>query len=134
MIIFRDGTKPEIDSRKTVYIYNYLSFAVAVQINEDGTYDRVSYMQDDSRTYNNEAIIDASEKQILQYRKQIKDFQKGDKVKVVKGRKLLNTINTIKDFFTFRPQGTYGQCDIEYLIFENGIKLNKKNCELYIES
>ena len=117
-----------IDTRHTVDIDNGITMSVAIQINEDGTYERVMYMIDDERTFGNEVILDATEEEKETYRKYRKRFRKGDKVKIIAGRKMKDEIKEIKDFFTFRPNGTYGHQDVEYLVFTDGTKVNKLYC------
>lgn len=119
-----------IDTRHTVDIDNGITISSAIQINEDGTYERVTYMIDDRRTFGNEVILDATEEEKETYRKYKKRFKKGDKVKIVNGRKMKGEIKEIKDFFTFRPNGTYGHQDVEYLVFTDGTKVNKLHCEI----
>ena len=128
MIIYHGGE--EIDTRHTVEIYNSISFAKAIQLNEDGTYEGVMYMTDDERTYDNEVILDATEEELKAYRKFRKDFRKGDKVKIVAGRKMKGEFKEVKDMFTFRPDGTYGHQDVDYLVFTDGTKVNKQYCEI----
>ena len=117
-----------IDSRITVDIILHLSFAEAVQLNEDGSYEKVTYMTDDVRDYNNEAIVDANEEQLETYRKYKNRFKIGDKIKIVKGRKMVGEEKIISKFFTYRPNGTYGHQDIDYLVFTDGTKVNKLHC------
>ena len=117
-----------IDTRHTVDIDSGITISSAIQINEDGTYERVTYMIDDRRTFGNEVILDATEEEKETYRKYKKRFKKGDKVKIVNGRKMKGEIKEIKDFFTFRPNGTYGHQDVEYLVFTDGTKVNKLHC------
>ena len=119
-----------IDTRHTVDIDNGITMSVAIQVNEDGTYERVMYMIDDERTFGNEVILDATEEELETYRKYKKRFKKGDKVKIVNGRKMKGEIKEVKDFFTFRPNGTYGHQDVEYLVFTDGTKVNKLHCEI----
>ena len=127
MVILRDENK--VDNRHTVDIRNSLSFADAVQINEDGTYDYVTYMIDDERTWNNKAIIDATDEEKEAYRKYCRNFEKGDKIKIVKGRKMLGEIKEVKDKFTYVIPNTYGKKKIYYLIFTDNTKVNEFYCE-----
>ena len=53
-----------IDTRHTVDIDNGITMSVAIQVNEDGTYERVMYMIDDERTFGNEVILDATEEEL----------------------------------------------------------------------
>lgn len=122
--------KYEIDNRHCVDIRNSISFADAIVINENGGYDYVNYMTDDSRTWNNEVIIDATPEEIKEYRKKYHKFEKGDMVKINRGRKMVGEVKEIKDFFTFTPRGTYGHCDTNYLIFTDGTKVNKLHCDI----
>lgn len=117
-----------IDTRHTVDIDSSISFSNAIQINEDGTYERVMYMIDDERTFGNEVILDATEEEKEAYRKYRKQFRKGDIIKIVAGRKMKGEEKEVKDMFTFRPNGTYGHQDIEYLVFTDGTKVNKEYC------
>ena len=116
------------DSRITVDIILHLSFAEAVQLNSDGSYEKVTYMTDDIRDYANEAIVDANEEQLETYRKYKNRFKIGDKIKIVKGRKMVGEEKIVNKFFTYRPNGTYGDQDIDYLVFTDGTKVNKLNC------
>ena len=116
------------DSRITVDIILHLSFAEAVQLNSDGSYEKVTYMTDDIRDYVNEAIVDANEEQLETYRKYKNRFKIGDKIKIVKGRKMVGEEKIVAKFFTYRPNGTYGHQDIDYLVFTDGTKVNKLNC------
>lgn len=128
MVILRDID--EVDNRHTVDIINSISFAIAIQINEDGTYDRVNYMTDDVRTYGNEAIIDATEEELEIYRKQTKQFRIGDTVKIVNGRKMKNEIKEVAKMFRYTIPNTYGKQYTDYLVFTDGTKVNKLYCEI----
>ena len=125
MIIYGDGS---VDNRNTVAINNSYSHATATQINADGSYDYVIYMTDDMRTWNNDAVIDASPKQLKEYRIRFNMFNIGDIVKIVKGRKMINEIKTVKDIFNYVPRGTYGHQNTKYLVFEDGTKVQAQNC------
>lgn len=129
IIIYDDNGNKNVDNRHVVDIDNSYSFADAIVINEDGTYDRVTYMIDDVRTYNNEVIIDATEEEKEAYRKHKRHFIKGDKVKINRGRKMLGDIKIVDKEFTYRPNGTYGHQDVEYLVFTDGTKVNKRHCD-----
>ena len=126
--IMYDSSKT--DERHTVDIDNGITMAVAIQINEDGTYDRVMYMIDDERTFGNEVILDATEDELEEYRKHMRRFRKGDRVRIVDGRKMRGEIKEVEDMFTYRPSGTYGHQDVEYLVFTDGTKVNKLYCEI----
>lgn len=126
--IMYDSNK--IDERHTVDIDNGITMAVAIQINEDGTYERVMYMIDDERTFGNEVILDATEDELERYRKHMRRFRKGDKVKIVDGRKMRGEVKEVEDMFTYRPSGTYGHQDVEYLVFTDGTKVNRLYCEI----
>lgn len=126
MIILKDINK--IDKRHTVDIISSYSHANAIQLNEDGTYDSVTYMIDDVRTYNNEAIIDATDDELESYRKYCRKFQKGDKVLINQGRKMRGQIKIVKSMFKFVVPHTYGKQYTDYLVFEDGTKVNKLHC------
>ena len=126
MVILRDLNK--IDNRHTVDIINSYSHAIAIQINDDGSYEDIIYMIDDVRTYNNEAIIDATDEELEIYRKNMKRFKIGDIVKIVSGRKMKNEVKKIKDMFRFTVPNTYGKQYIDYLVFDDGTKVNKLHC------
>lgn len=121
--------KMEIDKRHCVDIINLYSFAKARMLNSDGTYEDVCYMDDDVRTYNNEAIIDATKEELETYRKYMHRFEVGDKVIINRGRKMKGETKIIKDFFTYRPAGTYN-CDTNYLVFTDGTKVNRLHCDI----
>lgn len=118
----------KLDTRITVDIILHLTFAEAVQLNENGSYEKVTYMTDDIRDYANEAIVDANEEQLEHYRKYRNKFKIGDKIKIIKGRKMVGEEKIVAKFFTYRPNGTYGHQDIDYLVFTDGTKVNKLNC------
>lgn len=126
MVILRDINK--IDKRHTVDIDNSITFATAIQINEDGTYESIIYMEDDVRTYDNEAIIDATEEEKETYRKYMRRFKIGDTVKIVSGRKMKNEIKKVKDMFRFTVPNTYRKQYTDYLVFEDGTKVNRLHC------
>lgn len=126
MVILRDLNK--IDNRHTVDIINSCSHATARQINDDGSYEDIIYMIDDVRTYNNEAIIDATDEELEIYRKNMKRFKIGDIVKIVSGRKMKNEVKKIKDMFRFTVPNTYGKQYTDYLVFDDGTKVNKLHC------
>lgn len=126
MIILRDINK--VDKRHTVDINNSITFATAIQINEDGSYESIIYMEDDVRTYDNEAIIDATEEEKETYRKYMRRFKIGDIVKIVSGRKMKNEIKKVKDMFRFIVPNTYGKQSTDYLVFEDGTKVNRLHC------
>lgn len=129
MIILRDLNK--VDNRHVVDIKNNYSFANAVVVvdSKKNEYEYITYMIDDKRTWSNEAIIDATEAEKEQYRKYTRKFKTGDKVVIKRGRKMLNEVKEIKDFFTYSPRGTYGHCDTHYLIFTDGTKVNRMHCD-----
>lgn len=128
MVILRDIDK--IDNRHTVDIISSISFSDAVQINEDGTYERVTYMIDDERTYDNEAIIDATDEELEAYRKYRKEFKIGDIVKIIDGRKMKGETKEIAKMFRFTVPNTYGKIYTDYLVFTDGTKVNKLYCEI----
>ncbi len=118
----------KVDKRHTVDIISSITFAKAIQINEDGSYDGVTYMTDDKRTWDNEAIIDADEEELELYRKRMKQFKVGDKVKIVDGRKMKGEIKIIKRMFRYTVPGTYGKQYTDYLVFTDDTKVNKLYC------
>ena len=126
MIILVDKNK--VDKRHTVEIINSYSHAIARQLNNDGTYEDIIYMIDDVRTYQNEAIIDATDEELEIYRKNMKRFKIGDIVKIVSGRKMKNEIKKVKDMFRFMVPNTYGKQYTDYLVFDDGTKVNKLHC------
>ena len=125
MIKYGDGT---IDARHTVDIRNSVTFAQAIQVNEDGTFENVTYMTDDERTYNNKIVFDATPEEEERYRKLCHRFMNGDRVRIVKGRKMKDEEKIVKSIFNFRPQGTYGFSDVKYLVFTDGTKANADYC------
>lgn len=126
MIIYGNGM---IDERHTVDTINSISFADAIQINEDGSYDRVTYMEDRYDTWSNEVIIDATDEEKEIYRRKTRKFKIGDIVIISRGRKMKGEQKQIKRMFTFRPNGTFGHNDVEYLVFEDGTKVNRLHCD-----
>lgn len=128
MVILRDIGK--VDNRHTVDIINSISFSTAIQLNEDGTYERVTYMIDDIRTYDNEAIIDATDEELETYRKHKGEFKIGDIVKIVAGRNMKGETKEIAKMFRFTVPNTYGKRYTDYLVFTDGTKVNKLYCEI----
>ena len=128
MVILRDIDK--VDNRHTVDIINSISFSDAVQINEDGTYERITYMIDDVRTYGNEVIIDATDEELETYRKHKREFKIGDTIKIVNGRKMKGEIKEVAKMFRFTVPNTYGKQYTDYLVFTDGTKVNKLYCEI----
>ena len=128
MIILKDINK--VDERHCVDINNSYSFATATVINEDGSFENITYMTDDCKTWDNEAIIDATQEEIYNYRKHRNLINIGDTVRIISGRKMINEIKIVKDIFNYRPRGTYGHQDTKYLIFTDGTKVNKVHCQL----
>ena len=129
MIIMYNENGKTVDARHTVAIYNSISFADAVQITENGKYERVTYMTDDQRTFNNDAIIDATEEEKEQYRKYQRQFREGDKVIIARGRKMKGEVKIVSKMFTYRPYGTYGHQDVDYLVFTDNTKVNRMHCD-----
>jgi predicted lipase len=129
MIIFYEENGKRVDNRHTVDIKNRISYASAIQVNADGTYEEVTYMTDDMRTYRNEAIIDTTKEEEETYRKYRRQFRKGDRVIIARGRKMKGETKMVASIFTYRPQGTYGWNDIEYLLFTDHTKVNKEHCD-----
>lgn len=120
----------KIDTRHTIDIDNGITMAVAIQLNEDGTYERVVYMIDDERTFGNEAILDATEEELEAYRKYRNKFQIGDKVQIIDGRKMKNEIKEIAKMFRYVVPNTYGKQYTDYLVFTDGTKVNKLYCKI----
>lgn len=129
MIIMYNENGKTVDTRHTVAIRNSISFANAIQITENGEYESITYMTDDQRTFNNSAIIDATEEEKEQYRKYQRQFKEGDRVIIARGRKMKGEIKTIAKMFTYRPYGTYGHQDINYLVFTDNTKVNRIHCD-----
>lgn len=59
-------------------------------------------------------------------------IQIGDLVKIVKGRKFKGEVKKVVKEFTYKIDGMYGRCygDVEYLVFDDGTKVARNNCEL----
>lgn len=121
--------KWEIDNRHVVKIINSISHATAIIITNDGTYESITYMDDDYRSWENEAIIDATEEELESYRKYCRKFKKGDKVVIARGRKMKGEIKEVESLFTFKIQQCYGHADVDYLVFTDGSKVNKLHCD-----
>lgn len=116
-----------IDKRTVVDIDNGYIRAVAVVINDDKTYSYITYMDDDDmRTWNNEAEIDATPEEIEAYRKHMNRFRVGDKVQIVSGRKMKNEIKTVKKLWTCHINEAFR--DIPYLIFTDDTKVQAVHC------
>ena len=74
--------------------------------------------------------IDASEEELEVYRKYRKQFKVGDIVKIISGRKMLNDVKVVVKQLIYRVEGTYGHGDTDYLVFEDGTKVQSKHCEI----
>jgi len=56
---------------------------------------------------------------------------KGDKVKIIKGKKIpIGTEKEIKDFHRYNVQGTYGHQYTDYVDFTDGTKTNIQNVRI----
>ena len=121
--------KWEVDERHVVSIRNSISHSSAVVITAEGKYESITYMEDDCRTWNNEAIIDATEEELETYRKWRRQFKKGDKVIIARGRKMRGEVKEVESLFTFKVKQCYGHADVEYVVFTDGSKVNKLHCD-----
>ena len=118
-----------IDKRTVVDIDNGYIRAAAVVINDDKTYSYITYMDDDDmRTWNNEAEIDATPEEIEAYRKYKNDFRFGDKIKIISGRKMKGEIKTVESRYTYNVGALYQHGNIEYLKFTDGTSVQAKHC------
>lgn len=57
-------------------------------------------------------------------------IQKGDMVKIVKGRKMVGEIKKVVRFYEWEKQGSYGHIGTTYCVFEDNTKVNIDNCIL----
>lgn len=116
----------KIDNRHVVDVKNSNSFADAVVINSDGSYERIIYMTDDMRTWDNECIIDATPLEEEAYRKHINEFKIYDKVKIISGRKMVGEIKVIESMFNINVNYQ----NIKYLGFSDGTKCQAIHCKI----
>jgi hypothetical protein len=116
----------KIDNRHVVDIKNSNSFSDAIVVNSDGSYERITYMTDDMRTWGNECVIDATPLEQEAYRKHINDFRIYDKVKIVSGRKMVGEIKTIESMFNVNVNYK----NIRYLGFSDGTKCQAIHCQI----
>ena len=128
--IYKDNGEKEVDKRHTVNIINGYSIARAIQLNQDGSYEDIVYMTDDQRTFNNEAIIDATSEELETYRKHKNQFKIGDIVKIISGRKMKDETKTIKDMFNYTFHSSYRTTEIKYLVFTDGTKVQAQHCKI----
>lgn len=120
----------EIDTRHTVSIETSITMQDAIQVNEDGSFESVWVNDfDNMQCDGNTIIIDATEEEIESYRRYRRDFRKGDKIIINRGRKMKGEIKIIEDMFTYRPDGTYGHNDTHYLVFTDKTKVNRLHCD-----
>lgn len=120
----------KIDNRHVVDIINN-SLATAIVINEDGSYERVTYMDnDDCRTWNNQCTIDATTEEKETYRKYKNDFRFGDKIKIISGRKMKGEIKTVESRYMYNVGALYQHGNIEYLKFTDGTNVQAKHCQI----
>ena len=55
---------------------------------------------------------------------------KGDKIIINRGRKMVGEIKTVKGYYKYNVNGTYGKCYTEYLLFTDGTKVNIDYCDV----
>lgn len=60
-------------------------------------------------------------------------IQVGDLVKINRGRKFKGEQKRVVKEFVYKVNGTYGWGDVTYLVFEDGTKVAKYNCDLIKE-
>lgn len=58
-------------------------------------------------------------------------IQKGDMVKIVKGRKMVGEVKKVVRFYDWEKVGSYGHIGTTYCVFDDNTKVNINNCELY---
>lgn len=118
----------KVDLRHVVDIDNG-SLATAIVLNNDGTYSRVTYMDnDDMRTWNNICEIDATPEELESYRKYKCDFRNGDQVQIVSGRKMKGETKTVDYKYTVNIEQLYQHGHINYLRFTDGTAVQAKHC------
>lgn len=78
---------------------------------------------DDERT--NEQYEMATEEEKHLFYNRMGYLFKGDKVKIVKGRKMVGETKTINGFWKYVVPGTYGKIYTEYVYFTDGTKVNQ---------
>jgi hypothetical protein len=143
MFKLKDQLKDErkVIIKKSTTMNNYL-----IVLNDDLSYDKIC-IGDLYSTGWAEPILGEGAESKLEYcqvdgtkedqqvyyewlRKQEREFKKGDMVIINRGRKMRGEVKTIKDFYTYRPNGTYGHQDTKYVVFkEDNSKVALKHCD-----
>ena len=100
------------------------------------SFERVVYDYDDVRVEMDAGVlysmsIDDEVRSMWLHHRGI--IQVGDLVQINRGRKFKGEQKRVKKEFTFIVDGTYGHGDVEYLVFEDGTKVAKHNCDLVKE-
>ena len=81
---------------------------------------------DDEPTQN--TYIKASEQERQDTLQKMGFLFPNQQVKIIGGRTIPHdTIKTIKSFYTFEPQGTYGHCKTDYVVFTDNTKIAVKH-------
>lgn len=91
----------------------------------------VTYDADDPRNENEElANVRSWDDATKLYNHYKGIIQVGDLVAINRGRKYKGETKRVVKEFTYKIDGTYGHGDIDYLVFEDGTKVAKHNCDL----
>lgn len=94
-------------------------------------FEATTYDADDYRNENHDVdCIGYCDEAIRLYEHYKGIIKVGDLVLIAKGRKFKGETKRVVKEFTYVVEGTYGHGDVEYLVFDDGTKVAKHNCEL----
>lgn len=94
----------------------------------NGDYSEEAYAYPDEEAYN---MPMANEEIITKWKHRNGIILVNDFVKIVKGRKMVGEIKKVVKEFSYKIKEVY-HCYVDYLVFEDGTKVIKDNCELFI--
>lgn len=117
-----------VDSTGYSYVTTIAFNPLTLEVKSGVTYD-----YDDARN-ENEAFkrLHRNEKVTKLYKHFKGMIQVGDLVQINRGRKFKGETKRVVKEFTYQIDGMYGRSygDVEYLVFEDGTKVAKHNCDL----
>lgn len=131
MIIHNDGTK---DTRKVVEVRSGEIYTWAIVLNENGFFEKVMIANNDDPRYDAiDYAIDANEFELKRYRASINDFEEGDLLEVVKGRKYPKGL---RGYYISEKVLTFNYEEVVYVNLQTEIDIitiPKNNLEMVIK-
>lgn len=116
----------KVDNRHVVDIVYGATYTDAVVITNTG-YERIMYMTDDIKTLNNECEIDATSEEKEAYRRYMNHFQVGDKIRIISGCKMVDSIKTVES--VYKIEVCPGKM-VDYLGFDDGSRCQACHCQI----